>query len=135
MVCATLCPMSTMLLEKGQELAELLRHEGRTNYAETVDQFIMVVSRQADMFVTTEQYAERLDVDHQTILNWIEKGWLNALQVEDHYFVSAELVAKVDIVDGMLDEIEAEYPPLSPEQAAELLTEDRKDWTWNGKEN
>ena len=121
-----------MLLERGFALADLLRREGRDEYAETVDELVTAVRQ--EQFVTIEQFAERTVFTPQIIRNLVENGRIEATKINDQYLISGELAAKMDELNAVLADLDEDRPPLTPEEAIEAFAEERKAWTWIGKE-
>ena len=122
--------VSAEVLAKGRELVESLQREGRSDDASVIDTLVRAVDPTRPYF-TTGQVARRLGVSRQTIVNWIKQGYLPGERVGARMLVPASAFEQYAEFEAIFDR---EVPPLSPEEAAEIVGQGRENWTWVGKE-
>jgi excisionase family DNA binding protein len=129
--------ISTDLLARGRSLIKNLRQEGRNKDAETVDAILRVVEdvTEAPSYLTTGQVAQRLGVSRQTIVNWTRKGLLPGLRLGGRTMVPATALDRFASIERLLDELDAEREPGTPEEVAALVSRGREHWTWKDNEN
>ncbi|HFC12756.1 MAG TPA: DNA-binding protein, partial [Anaerolineae bacterium] len=120
--------METTLLARGKSLANTLRLEGRGEDALTIEQFISLYEKKTPNLLTTGQVAKRVGVSRQTVVNWINKGWLEGKRVGGRLMIPAKVLDGMDELDSVLATLDADHSPLTDEEARDILTEDRKDW-------
>ena len=125
---------SITLYEEGYQLAESLREEGRGDDAKTVDALLDQINRKEKSLLTTGQVAKKIGVTRQTVVNWIERGWLKGVKIGGRYMISADVLKKADEFNAVFDSLDAERSALTTSEAEIVLDESRKDWTWIGKE-
>lgn len=125
--------VSADVLAKSRELAQSLRREGRPEDALVIDTLVRAVDRMRPYF-TTGQVARRLGVSRQTIVNWIKQGYLPGERVGARMMVPASAFDQYAEIEKVLDALDAERPPLTPEEAAEVVARGREHWTWVGRE-
>jgi excisionase family DNA binding protein len=125
--------VSAEVLAKSRELVESLRQEGRPDDAAVIDTLVRAVDR-ARPYFTTGQVARRLGVSRQTIVNWIKQGYLPGERVGARMMVPASAFDQYAEIEKVLDALDAERPPLTPEEAAEVVGRGREHWTWVGRE-
>ena len=127
--------MDTTIIELGQTLADTLRQEGRSQEADIVIQLIDKVESELPTMLTTGQVAKRIGVSRQTVVNWVDRGWMEGKRVGGRIMIPASVLDGMDELDEILAIVDADRPPFTNDEARDILTEDRKHWTWIGKEN
>jgi excisionase family DNA binding protein len=132
---------TTKLLTKGELLARNLRREGRRADAQTVDELVQVIAadsgREDDesaTFLTTGEVAQRVGVSRQTIVNWVKRGLLPGVRLGGRTLVAPAALRRFAKLEGILDELDAERPPATPEEAAEKTRQTRRGWSWRQQE-
>ena len=129
--------ISTDLLARGRSLVKSLRQEGRSNDAETVDAILQVVEEvtEASAYLTTGQVAQRLGVSRQTIVNWTRKGMLPAIRLGGRTMIPTSALDRFAQLEQLLNELDAEREPGTPDEVASLVGRGREQWTWKEQKN
>ena len=122
--------MSTMdgdIFVRGQALAEDLRREGRRDDAEIVDILLGVAGTPVSTarFLTTGQVAKRLGVSRQTVVNWVKRGVIPGTRLGGRLVIPVSVMEKFDPISRILDDLDSQIPPLSPDEAASIVQQDR----------
>ena len=128
---------NTKLLAQGQVLARDLRDEGRRADAQTVDALLQAIvasqmgetSDQAP-FLTTGEVAKRIGVTRQTVVNWVKKGILPGVRLGGRTLIAPAALQRFAKLESILNELDAERQPATPTEAAEIVRQTRKGWTW-----
>jgi excisionase family DNA binding protein len=128
--------ISTDVLARAQDLIQDLRQEGRDEDALTIGALLQVVSETQDTprYLTTGEVGRRLGISRQTVVNWIKRGVLPGVRLGGRWMVPAVVLARFEWLERILDDLDAERKPGSPEEIAELVGRGRESWTWLGKE-
>lgn len=116
------------LLARGQALADDLRREGRSQDADVLLSLLVVAEKQVDStrFLTTGQVASRVGVSRQTVVNWIKRGVIPGARLGGRLVVPLSVMERFAPFEQMLNELDEELLPLSPEDAAKAVGEDRE---------
>lgn len=124
------------ILSRGRALAQSLRQEGRVEDAQLVDELALVVERHAQptQYATTGQVAQRLGVSRQTVVNWIRRGLMPGIQLGGRLVVPVAELGRVEELARLLDSVDAERPPATPEEVDAILSSERTQWKWIGKD-
>lgn len=124
------------LFARGQALADDLRREGRNQDAEVLLSLLVVAEKQVDTirFLTTGQVASRVGVSRQTIVNWIKRGVIPGVQLGGRMVVPSSAMERFAPFEEILNELDDELPPLSPEDAARVAGADREGFRWRDQE-
>ena len=124
--------VSTEILVRGRDLAQDLRSEGRKVDAQTVDALLQAVEviETKTLYITTGQVARRIGVSRQTVVNWVQQGILPGVRLGGRTMIPATVFDRFKRIERILDELDAERPPASPEEAAEAVHRGRESWTW-----
>lgn len=126
---------TAQLITQGTDLAISLQREGRGNDAAVVVSLLDMASPEFRRpFLTVEAVSKRIGMASKVILNWIEKGSLDAIPVEDSYLVPESALSQFDELTTILDALDEDRPPATNNEIAAVLEADRRDWTWIGKE-
>lgn len=125
----------TNILSRSKLLAQNLRQEGRVEDAEVVDALVQSLEQQPDRsrFATTGEVARQLGVSRQTVVNWIKRGFLPGVKLGGRLVVPVAELARAQEIARLLDIVDAEQPPATPEEIDNVLREERIGWTWIGK--
>lgn len=94
----------------------------------------IVAALEAAQYISLVEAARRAGVSQETMTAWLEKGILPGTKVAESWLVAAEGFEEFAPLERILDEMDAERPPLSPQEAAEVVSRGREGWTWIGKE-
>lgn len=126
----------TNILSRSKLLAQNLRQEGRVEDAEVVDALVQSLEQQPDRsrFATTGEVARRLGVSRQTVVNWIKRGFLPGVKLGGRLVVPVTELARVQELAYLLNIVDAEQPPTTPEEIDNALRNERTGWTWIGKD-
>lgn len=129
--------ISTDLLTRGRTLVKNLRQEGRNKDAETVDTILQVVADMTETpaYLTTGQVAQRLGVSRQTIVNWTRKEMLPGIRLGGRTMIPASALDRFATLEKLLDELDAEREPGTPDEIATLVSRGREHWTWKDNKN
>ncbi len=124
------------ILSRGRALAQSLRQEGRTEDARLVDELAQVVERQTQsaQYATTGQVAQRLGVSRQTVVNWIRRGLMPGVKLGGRLVVPIAELGRIEEITQLLDMVDAERPPATPEEVDAVLSSERSQWQWIGKD-
>ena len=125
----------TNIFSRSKLLAQNLRQEGRVEDAEVVDALVQSLEQQPDRsrFATTGEVARQLGVSRQTVVNWIKRGFLPGVKLGGRLVVPVAELARAQEIARLLDIVDAEQPPATPEEIDNVLREERIGWTWIGK--
>ena len=125
----------TNILSRSKLLAQNLRQEGRVEDAEVVDALVQSLEQQPDRsrFATTGEVARQLGVSRQTVVNWIKRGFLPGVKLGGRLVVPVTELARVQELAYLLNIVDAEQPPTTPEEIDNALRNERTGWTWIGK--
>jgi excisionase family DNA binding protein len=128
--------VSMNILSRSRLLAQNLRQEGRLEDAEVVDELVQSVEKQAarSQYATTGEVAQRLGVSRQTVVNWIKRGFLPGVKLGGRLVVPTTEMARVEEIARLLDIVDAERPPATPEEIDRVSRNERDQWTWIGKD-
>jgi len=133
---------TTKLLDKGDLLARNLRQEGRRADAQTVEGLLQVIAAESGgeegepvLFLTTGEVAERVGVSRQTVVNWVKKGILPGARLGGRTLIAPAALRRFAKIEGILNDLDAEHPPLTPDKAAETVLQTRagRKWQEHGK--
>lgn len=126
----------TNILSRSKLLAQNLRQEGRVEDAEVVDALVQSLEQQPDRsrFATTGEVARQLGVSRQTVVNWIKRGFLPGVKLGGRLVVPVTELARVQELAYLLNIVDAEQPPTTPEEIDNALRNERTGWTWIGKD-
>ena len=126
----------TNILSRSKLLAQNLRKEGRVEDAEVVDALVQSLEQQPDRsrFATTGEVARQLGVSRQTVVNWIKRGFLPGVKLGGRLVVPVTELARVQELAYLLNIVDAEQPPTTPEEIDNALRNERTGWTWIGKD-
>ena len=124
------------ILSRSRLLARNLRQEGRVEDAEVVDELVQSVEKQSarSQYATTGEVAQRLGVSRQTVVNWIKRGFLPGVKLGGRLVVPTTELARVEEVARLLDIVDAQRPPATPEESDSVSRNERDQWTWIGKD-
>ena len=121
------------LLQRGRRLARMLHKEGRQAEAETVTALLNRVqvgpaqaARGETAWLTTGAVAKRVGVSRQTIVNWVKRGVIPGRRVGGRTLIHPDALADFAPLERLLDELDAECPPLSSEEAATAVASTHK---------
>lgn len=125
------------LFIRGRMLVQGLRQEGRRDEADTVDALLLVAEQTASplQYLTTGQVARRLGVTRQTIVNWVKQRRLPGLRVGGRLMIPATALQAFAQLEQLLDELDTEHAPLTPEESAALVRRGREGWAWQDGNN
>ena len=128
--------VSMNILSRSRLLAQNLRQEGRVEDAEVVDELVQSVEKQAarSQYATTGEVAQRLGVSRQTVVNWIKRGFLPGVKLGGRLVVPTTEMARVEEIARLLDIVDAERPPATPDEIDRVSRNERDQWTWIGKD-
>ena len=128
--------VSMRILSRSKLLAQNLRQEGRVEDAEVVDELVQSLEQQAvrSQYATTGEVAQRLGVSRQTVVNWIKRGFLPGLKLGGRLVVPTSEMTRVEEIARLLDIVDAERPPATPEEIDSVSRNKRDQWTWIGKD-
>jgi excisionase family DNA binding protein len=120
--------MNTLLRSK--TLAQSLRQEGRIEDAQVVDEMVQTLEKQASrtQYATTGEVAQRLGVSRQTIVNWIKRGFVPGVKLGGRLVVPTAALTNVEEIAHLLDIVDAERPPATPEEVDSIVTNERDKW-------
>jgi excisionase family DNA binding protein len=127
------------ILDKGRTLVRTLRREGRRDEAQTVDALLQAVEVAPKggnplgapaPFLTTGEVAQRVGVSRQTVVNWVKKGLLPGIRLGGRTLIAPAALERFAQLEGILDSLDAERPSAPPTEAAEVIAQTRKGWTW-----
>ncbi len=126
----------TTVLSRSRALAQSLRQEGRAEDAQLVDELAQVVERQTQsaQYATTGQVAHRLGVSRQTVVNWIRRGLMPGVKLGGRLVVPLAELGRIEELSQLLDMVDAERPPATPEEVDAVLRSERSQWQWIGKD-
>ena len=126
----------TNIFSRSKLLAQNLRQEGRVEDAEVVDALVQSLEQQPDRsrFATTGEVARQLGVSRQTVVNWIKRGFLPGVKLGGRLVVPVTELARVQELAYLLNIVDAEQPPTTPEEIDNALRNERTGWTWIGKD-
>ena len=124
------------LLSQGKLLAQNLRQEGRVDDAGLVDELVERMEQQTvgAQYATTREVAQRLGVSRQTVVNWIKRGFLPGKKLGGRLVVPTSELTQVEEVAHLLDIVDVERPPATPEEIDGVSRNERGQWTWIGKD-
>ena len=118
-------------------MARDLRDEGRRADAQTVDALLqaIVASQMGETsdkapFLTTGEVAKRIGVTRQTVVNWVKKGILPGVRLGGRTLIAPAALQRFAKLESILNELDAERQPATPTEAAEIVRQTRKGWTW-----
>ncbi|MBU6352270.1 MAG: helix-turn-helix domain-containing protein [Chloroflexi bacterium] len=128
--------VSMNMLQRSRRLAQDLRQEGRSEDADVVDALVQSVEKQAahSQYATTGEVALRLGVSRQTVVNWIKRGFLPGMKLSGRLVVPTAELAQVEEVARLLDGVDAQRPPATPEETNGVSRNERDRWTWIGRD-
>lgn len=128
--------VSMNILQRSRRLAQDLRQEGRGEDADVVDALVQSAEKQAvhSQYATTGEVAQRLGVSRQTVVNWIKRGFLPGVKLGGRLVVPTVELAQVEVVARLLDSVDAQRPPATPEEIDRVSRNERDQWTWIGKD-
>jgi excisionase family DNA binding protein len=123
------------LLQRGRRLAHRLHKEGRQAEAETVTALLNAVqaaqnARPDTAWLTTGAVAKRVGVTRQTIVNWVKRGVIPGRRVGGRTLIHPNALADFAPLERLLDELDADSPPLAADEAAAAVASTRKGWAW-----
>ena len=124
------------LLARGQALADDLRQEGRDQDADVLQSLLSVAEREIKpgLYLTTGQVAARLGVSRQTVVNWIKRGVIPGARLGSRLVVPTNALERYTPLENLLNNLDTERPPVSPDEAAEIVGSDRQGWRWQEQE-
>jgi excisionase family DNA binding protein len=124
----TLIRMNTLLRSK--TLAQSLRQEGRIEDAQVVDEMVQTLEQQASrtQYATTGEVAQRLGVSRQTIVNWIKRGFVPGVKLGGRLVVPTAALTTVEEIARLLDIVDSERPPATPEEVDGIVRNERDKW-------
>lgn len=124
------------ILSRGRALAQSLRQEGRADDAQLIDELAQVIEHhtQPTQYATTGQVAQRLGVSRQTVVNWIRRGLMPGVKLGGRLVVPVAELGRIDELAQLLDSVDAERPPATPEEVDAVLRSERTQWQWIGKD-
>lgn len=124
------------ILTRSRLLAQNLRQEGRNEDAEVVDALVENLEQQVERseFATTGEVAKRLGVSRQTVVNWIKRGFLPGVKLGGRLVVPATALTRVEEMARLLEVVDAERPPATPEEIDRISRSERDQWSWIGKD-
>jgi len=128
--------VDNQLLEKGYALESNLRQEGREQDADTIHSLITIAEQDLAQgkYLTTGQTAARLGVSRQTIVNWVNRGLMPGVRMGGRLIVPLTAFERFAPLEALLDTLDEEHPPLSPQEAARVVAEGRGEWHWQERE-
>jgi excisionase family DNA binding protein len=85
-------------------------------------------------YATTGEIAQRLGVSRQTVVNWIKRGFLPGVKLGGRLVVPTAELAQVEEVARLLDNVDAQRPPATPEEIDSVSRNERDRWTWIGND-
>jgi excisionase family DNA binding protein len=131
-----MAPVGMSLLSRGKLLAQNLRQEGRVEDAEVVDELVQSLEQQTlrSQYATTGEVAHRLGVSRQTVVNWIKMGFLPGLKLGGRLVVPRSELTRAEEVARLLDIVDLERLPATPEEIDGASRNEREHWTWIGKD-
>ena len=94
----------------------------------------IVALLEAVQYVSVAEFARRVKADPDLVEKLLASGVLPGQQVSGRWLVAAEALERFAPLEQILDDLDAERPPLSPEEAAAVVSQGREDWKWIGKE-
>jgi excisionase family DNA binding protein len=126
---------TTKLINQGENLARDLRREGRRVDAQTVDDLLQVIAAGGDEiesapFLTTGEVAQRVGVSRQTVVNWVKRGILPGGRLGGRTLIAPAALRRFAKLEAILDELDAERPPATPDEAAKSVQQTRKRSHW-----
>jgi excisionase family DNA binding protein len=80
--------------------------------------------------LTTGEVAKRVGVSRQTVINWVRRGLLPGFRLGGRTMIAPAALERFAEVEGILDALDAERPPVSPQEAAAAIRHGRRSWTW-----
>lgn len=124
------------MLARSKLLAQNLRQEGRNEDAEVVDALVKSLEQQVERseFATTGEVAKRLGVSRQTVVNWIKRGFLPGVKLGGRLVVPATALVRVEEMARLLEIVDAERSPATPEEIDSASRSERDKWSWIGKD-
>ena len=127
----------TTLLRRGQRLARTLQQEGRQAEAQTVAAMLGRLpaatpqeDAAANIWLTTGAVAKRVGVSRQTVVNWVNKGILPGRRVGGRTLIASDALTRFAHLEAILDDLDAERPPATSEEAAASVAQSRRGWSW-----
>lgn len=121
----------TDLITRGQLLTQTLDAEGRTDDAQTVAALLDALK---PTYLTTSEVAQRIGISRQSIVTWVNKGWMEGVQIGGRIMIPADSLADLDEILAIEELLNKDRPPATLEEINEALAPGRKNWTWIGKE-
>lgn len=123
------------LLRRGRRLAHTLQREGRPDDAQTVAALLQRLETDASLpsaraWLTTGEVARRVGVSRQTVVNWVKKGILAGRRVGGRILIEADALQRSVALERILDDLDAQRPPATPQEAAAQVEMSRQGWTW-----
>ena len=122
-------PSDPELLARGRALVRTLRREGRQADAQTVDALLAAADAGAP-WLTTGEVARRVGVSRQTVVNWVKKGLLPGVRLGGRTRIAPAALARFAQLEGLLDTLDTDRPPATPDEAVEAVRRTRQGWTW-----
>jgi excisionase family DNA binding protein len=124
------------LVSRAQALAQRLSKMGQDEDSQTVEALLLVANEHssASRYLTTGDIARRFGVSRQTVVNWIKKGVLPGARIGGRLMVPAAAMERVNGLENLLDDLDAERPPARPQEVIDLLGRDRRGSTWHDAE-
>jgi excisionase family DNA binding protein len=111
-------------------LIDALRREGRADDAATVEALLNVAQREEADYLTTAEAAARLGVSRQAVVSLIRRGHLAGVRIAGRSMITQVALDRYKRIRRVLDDLDADRPPLSPEEAERVGQLGRKDWPW-----
>lgn len=125
------------LRRRGERLATVLRSEGRPDDAQTVTALLEQLevkhgdeSAVDSKWLTTGDVARRIGVTRQTVVNWVNKGLLPGHRVGGRTLIAPAALHQFAELERILDDLDAERPPATPQEAADAVANSRRGWSW-----
>ena len=111
-------------------LIDSLRREGRSDDAATVEALLAAAQAEQPAYLTTAEVAARLGISRHSVVRLIRRGHLASVAIAGRSMVTPQALERYVRIRRVLDELDADRPPLSPEEAARIGHMGRKDWPW-----
>jgi excisionase family DNA binding protein len=109
------------ILDRGRELAESLRQEGRNSDAQTVDELLQVVETTQPSLLTIDEVAQRVGVDRQIVEKWIKNNLVPAIYINGEPRIDANILEKFASIEKALNDLDAERLPATPEEIEKII--------------
>lgn len=89
----------------------------------------IVTLLEAVQYVSVTEFARRVKADPNLVEKLLSSGALPGRQISERWLVAAEALERFARIEQILNDLDAEQPPLSPEEAAEAVSRGREEWT------